>query len=220
MREGLTMADASNAFDKSFARPALIELNCNAHARRPFVKALESGDTRAAIPIAAFKRLYDIEEEAVKNGLTGEQVTALRREKSRPIYDELIAWCKAYHRLEPPKMPLAKACGYIINHHVGLTRFIDDGSIPIDNTLVERLHRRPAIGKRNFLFVGSHTGGERAAIAYSVLGTCRLLGLNPVTYLASVLPDLARGIELEQLPDFMPAAFKRAHPDAAMLPMR
>lgn len=220
MREGLTMADASNAFDKSFARPTLIEVNCNAHGRRPFVKALDSGDTRAAIAIAAFKRLYDIEEEAVKDGLTVEQLTVLRREKSRPLYDELIAWCRAYHPLEPPQMPLARACGYIINHHVGLTRFIDDGSIPIDNTLVERLHRRPAIGKRNFLFVGSHAGGERAAIAYSVLGTCRLLGLNPVAYLASVLPDLARGIEIEQLPAFMPAAWKLAHPDAALPPLR
>lgn len=220
MREGLTMADASNAFDKSFARADLIELNCNAHARRPFVKALDSGDTRAAIPIAAFKRLYDIEEEATKDNLTIEQRTELRREKSRPLYDELIAWCRAYRPLEPPQTPLAKACGYIINHHVGLTRFIDDGSIPIDNTLVERLHRRPAIGKRNFLFVGSHAGGDRAAIAYSVLGTCRLIGLNPVAYLGSVLPELARGIELDQVAAFMPNAWKRAHPDAALRPLR
>jgi transposase len=220
MREGLTMADASNAFDKSFARPELIELNCNAHGRRPFVKALDSGDTRAAIPVAAYKRLYDIEEEASMNNLTVEQRTELRREKSRPLYDELLAWCRAYRPLEPPQTPLAKACGYIINHHVGLTRFIDDGSIPIDNTLVERLHRRPAIGKRNFLFVGSHAGGERAAIAYSVLGTCRLIGLNPVAYLGSVLPDLARGIELEQVASFMPKAWKRAHPEAALPPMR
>lgn len=220
MRKGLTMADASNAFDKSFARPDLIEINCNAHGRRPFVKALESGDTRAAIPLAAFKRLYDIEEEADKDGLTVEQRTDLRGEKSRPIYNELIAWCRAYHPLEPPQMPLSKACGYIINHHVGLTRFLDDGSIPIDNTLVERLHRRPAIGKRNFLFVGSHAGGERAAIAYSVLGTCRLLGLNPVAYLASVLPVLTRGIDVEQIPTLMPKAWKLAHPEAALPPLR
>lgn len=220
MREGATMADASNAFDKSFARPGLIEHNCNAHARRPFVKALDSGDTRAAIPIAAFKRLYDVEEQATKDNLSVEQRTELRREKSRPVYDELIAWCRAYHPLEPPQTPLAKACGYIINHHVGLTRYIDDGAIPIDNTLVERLHRRPAIGKRNFLFVGSHAGGERAAIAYSVLGTCRLIGLNPVAYLGNVLPDLARGIELERLASFMPKAWKLAHPQAGLPPLR
>jgi len=220
MREGLTMADASNAFDKSFARPGLIEINCNTHARRPFVKALESGDTRAAIPIAAFKRLYDIEEQADKDGLTVEQRTQLRGEKSRPIYIELLAWCMAYQPLEPPQMPLARACGYVINHYVGLTRFLDDGSIPIDNTLVERLHRRPAIGRLAFLFVGSHAGGERAAIAYSVLGTCRLIGLNPVPYLASVLPILARGIDAHELPALMPKAWKLAHPQAAVPPQR
>ncbi len=218
MRTGLTMADASNAFDKSFLRPELIECGCSAHARRGFVKALDSGDTRAAIPIAAFKRLYDLEEEAAK--LTEGQRTQIRREQMRPIYDELIAWCKVYRPLEPPKTPLAIACGYMLNHQIALTRFLDDASIPIDNTLVERLHRRPAIGKRNFLFVGSHAGGERAAIAYSVLGTCRLIGLNPIAYLSDALPTLARGVELDQIPSLMPKAWKLANPDAALRPQR
>jgi hypothetical protein len=88
------------------------------------------------------------------------------------------------------------------------------------NTLVERLHRRPAIGRIAFLFVGSHAGGERAAIAYSVLGTCRLIGLNPVPYLADVLPVLARGIEADELPALMPKAWKLAHPRAAVPPQR
>jgi transposase len=217
MREGPTMADASNAFDKSFARPKLIELGCNAHGRRGFVKALDIGDTRAAIPIAAFKRLYDIEEEAA--ALTVEQRTETRREKSRPLYDELLSWCRLHLPHEPPKNPLARACAYLDNHQVALTRYIDDGSFPIDNTLVERLHRRPAIGKRNFLFVGSHAGGERAAIAYSVLGTCRLIGLNPIAYLADVLPTLTRGVELDQIAGLMPKAWKLAHPSAALRPL-
>lgn len=217
MRKGPTMADASNAFDKSFARPELIEVGCSAHGRRGFVKALDSGDTRAALPIAAFKRLYDIEEEAAT--LTNEQRTALRREKSRPLYDELLAWCRLHLPHEPPKTPLARACAYLLNHQLALTRFLDDGSLPIDNTLVERLHRRPAIGKRNFLFVGSHAGGERAAIAYSILGTCRLIGLNPIAYLSDVLPTLARGVDLEQIPVLMPMAWKLAHPNAALRPL-
>jgi transposase len=217
MRKGPTMADASNAFDKSFARPELIEIGCNAHARRGFKKALDVGDTRAAIPIAAFKRLYDIDEEAAT--FTDEQRTEMRREKSRPLYDELLAWCRLHLPHEPPKTPLARACGYLLNHQLALTRFIDDGSLPIDNTLVERLHRKPAIGKRNFLFVGSHAGGERAAIAYSVLGTCRLIALNPVAYLTDVLPTLARGVELEHIPSLMPKAWKLAHPNAALRPL-
>jgi transposase len=217
-RIGLTMADASNAFDKTFCRPGMLECGCNAHARRGFVKALDSGDTRAAIPIAAFKRLYDIEEEAAP--LDDAARTLLRQAKLRPIYEELLAWCRLYRPLEPPSTPLAKACGYIINHYVALTRFLDDGSIPIDNMLVERLHRKPATGRSAFLFVGSHAGGERAAIAYSILATCRLIGLNPVPYLSDVLPTLARGVELEQIPALMPKSWKLAHPDAALRPLR
>jgi transposase len=167
MRQGLTMADASNAFDKSFMRPELLECGCNAHGRRGFVKALDSGDTRAALPIGAYKRLYEIEEEAAS--LTDSERTSMRREKSRPIWEELLSWCRLVHPHEPPQTPLAKACAYLNNHHVPLSRFLDDGFIPIDNSLVERLHRRPAIGRRNFIFVGSHAGGERAAIAYSSL---------------------------------------------------
>lgn len=217
MRSGLTMADASNAFDKSFLRPDLIELACNMHGRRYFIKALDSGDTRAALPIAAYKRIYDIEEEAAQ--LSDAERTELRQRKSKPIYDELLSWCQTHKLHEPPKTPLATACSYIINHQVALMRFLDDGSIPIDNGLVERLHRRPGIGRRNFLFVGSHAGGERAAIAYSILGTCRLIGLNPVAYLSDIVPTLARGVEHHELAALMPKAWKLAHPEAAMAPL-
>jgi hypothetical protein len=99
-------------------------------------------------------------------------------------------------------------------------RFLDDGAFPIDNGLVERLHRRPAIGRRNFLFVGSHAGGERAAIAYSILGTCRLLGLNPVAYLSDIVPTLARGVERDDIAALMPKAWLHARPAAAMTPLR
>jgi hypothetical protein len=218
MRSGPTLADASNAFDKSFLRADLIELGCNMHGRRYFVKALDSGDTRAALPLSAFKRLYDIEEEAA--GLSAHERTLVRQEKSRPIYLELLAWCRAYQPHEPPKTPLAAACAYVINHHVALMRFLDDGAFPIDNGLVERLHRRPAIGRRNFLFVGSHAGGDRAAIAYSILGTCRLLGLNPVAYLSDIVPTLARGVDRDDIAALMPKAWLHAHPAAAMAPLR
>lgn len=216
MRKGLTMADASNAFDASFVRPDLIEVGCTTHARRYFVKALDAGDHRAALPLAAFKRLYDIEEEA---GKPGSDRAALRKTESKPIYQELVSWCRLHHPHEPPKSPMAVACGYLLNHQFALMRFLDDAALPIDNSLVERLHRRPGIGRRNFLFVGSHAGGDRAAIAYSVLGTCRLIGLNPVAYLSDVLPTLARGVELHDLPALMPKAWKLAHPDAAMAPL-
>ena len=208
MRVGLTVADASNIFEKSFQRPELIEVGCNAHARRGFVQALDAGDKRAALPLTAFKRLYEVED--VVRALGVDERTALRRERARPIYDELLSWCRTYRPHEPPKTPLAQAIGYVINHGVALTRFIDDGTLPIDNTLVERLHRRPAITRRSFLFAGSHAGGERAAIAFSILATCDLCDVNPVDYLGDVLPRLARGVEEHQIQSLLPKAWKLA----------
>ncbi len=107
----------------------------------------------------------------------------------------------------------------MLRHYDALTRHLDDGRIPIDNGLVERLFRRVAIVRKNALFVGSHDGGRRAAVLFSILTTCELLGLNPEAYLAGILPRLARGIRLAQdLPGLMPAAWLAANPDVPTLP--
>jgi transposase len=208
-RKGFVVADAANLFDESFGRPDLIEVGCNMHARRYFVKALEANDARAAIPIKAFKTLYDVEDDV--RGTAPERRLQERTLRSKPVYAELIAWATTYHPLEPPSSMLGRAMGYLLNHQVALTRFLDDGRLPIDNGIVERLHRRPAVGRRNYLFAGSHTGAKRAAIAYSILSTCHLLGINPTEYLADVLPRLSRGIMIARdLPALTPAAWKAA----------
>lgn len=213
MRRGYVVADASNLFDGSFQSEARIEVGCNMHARRYFVKALEANDVRAAAPIAAFKALYDI-ESTVKDA-TPEQRREARQERSKPVYDELVAWCRQYQPAEPPASLLAKAIQYLLNHRVALTRFLDDGRLPIDNGLIERIHRGPAVTRRNYLFAGSHAGAERAAIAYSIIATCDLVGVSPVHYLADVLPKLARGaFTSAELADLTPAAWKKARAPA------
>jgi hypothetical protein len=216
LRKGPVVADASNLFDASFARSDLIEVGCNMHARRYFVKALEANDARAAVPLAAFKTLYDV-EDAVKISSAEERLRQ-RTERSRPVYDELVAWCLTYQPMEPPGSLLGAALRYLLNHRIALTRFLEDGRLPIDNGIVERLHRRPAVGRRNFLFAGSHAGAERAAIAYSVIATCHLVGVNPQDYLAEVLPRLARGIVLRDVPAMAPAAWKRSRDRAVPTP--
>lgn len=213
-REGPVVADAANLFDKSFADGKRIEVGCNMHARRYFVKALEAGDARAAVPLAAFKTLYDVEHAA--RDLDPEARRAERQRRTRPVYEQLLVWARTYQPVEPPSSLLGKALQYLLNHHVALTRFLDDGRLPPDNGVVERLHRRPAITRRNFLFAGSHAAAERAAIAYSILATCDLLDLNPVDYLADVLPRLARGVVIARdIPPMLPAAWKAARASAA-----
>jgi transposase len=205
-RTGFVVADAAAVFDASFQREDLIEVGCNMHGRRYFVKALDAGDKRAAHPIAAFRALYDVEADA--RALDDDARLALRQSRSRPIYDELVRWCRTYEPTEPPSSLLGKAIGYLLNHQLALTRFLDDGRLPIDNGIIERLHRRPAVGRRNYLFAGSHEGAKRAAIAYSLCATCNLLEIDPVAYLADVLPALARGVAIAEIRALTPASWK------------
>lgn len=213
LREGYTVADASSLFDASFAsRPNLIECGCNMHARRYFVKALAAGDSRAALPLAAYKKLYEIEDE-VRDRDPDERL-AVRQQKSRPVFDELVAWARVHQPFEAPSSKLGDAIRYLLNHHVALGRFLEAGIVPLDNGAVERLHVRAALARKNFLFAGNDDFGERAAIAFTILGCCRIVGLNPVEYLADVVPRLARSIRLRDLPDLLPHRWK-ARRDAA-----
>jgi transposase len=208
LRQGFTVADASNLFDTSFEREALIECGCNMHGRRYFAKALDAGDTRAALALAAYKKLYEIEEEIRDRDAAGK--LAVRQDRSRPVFDELVKWSAIHEKHEPPSSALGTAVRYIGNHHVALGKFIEAGQVPIDNGIVERLHVRAALTRKNFLFAGSDTGGERAAIAYTLLSCCRLADVDPVEYLADVLPRLSRRVRVLDLPGLLPAAWKAA----------
>jgi transposase len=208
-RTGFVVADASSIFDEAFKREGLVECGCNMHGRRYFKRALAAGDTRAALPIAAFKRLYRIERE-LKTATIQQRLVA-RQERSKPVYNALIAWTTAYQGQEPPSSGLGKAIQYLLNHELALRRYLDSGVIPIDNGVVERLHIRTALTRKNFLFAGSDAGGERAAIAFTLLGCCKLAEVDPVAYLTDVLPRLAvRKLRLNNIAQLLPAAWKRA----------
>lgn len=208
LRVGFTVADASSLFEKSFRREQLIECGCNMHARRYFMKALDSGDARAALPLAAFKKLYEVEEEIRSRDAEGKRTE--RQRQSKPVYDELVSWAKVHQPHEPPSSPMGRAIAYLLNNEKALTRFLEYGEVPIDNGIVERLHVRTALTRKNYLFAGSDTGAERAAIAYTVLGSCRLAEVDPVEYLADVLPRLARKMRLLDVPALLPARWKAA----------
>lgn len=208
LREGFTVADAGSQFDASFAtRPNLIECGCNMHGRRYFKKALDAGDTRAALPLAAYKRLYKIEDE-IKELDTDGKLKA-RVEHSKSVFDELVRWAEVHQPYEAPSSKLGEAIRYLLNHKVALGRFLEHGIVPIDNGRVERLHIRAALSRKNFLFAGSDAGGERAAIAFTILSCCRIAGVNPIEYLTAVFPILARPVRLRDLPELLPHRWKQ-----------
>ncbi len=208
LREGPTVADASGLFDASFAKSKLIECGCNMHARRYFVKALDAGDKRAALPIAAYKKLYEIERELQK--LEPDDKLVERRKRSKPIWDELVAWCTVHKKHETPSSKMGVALRYFTNHQVALGRFLDYGYVPMDNGIVERLHIRTALTRKNYLFAGADSGAERAAIAYTILGSCRLAGVDPLEYLCDVLPRMTRKVRLLDLSQLLPSRWAAA----------
>ncbi len=139
LRTGLTVADASNLFDESFARAELIECGCNMHSRRYFVKALDAGDKRAALPLAAFKRLYKIEDEI--RDLDPDAKLVERQARSKPVWDELATWCTLRKQHEPPASKLGVALRYFTNHQVALARFLEYGWTLLEHSALD--HCRP-----------------------------------------------------------------------------
>lgn len=210
LREGLAVADAAGVFDKAFEREGIIECGCNMHARRYFVKALDRGDGRAALAIDAYQILYGIEREARDLELGPAERLALRQERSAPIFSRLLKWAASLREDEAPSSPLGRAVGYLLNQQEPLARFLEDGRVPIANGAVERLHVRAALTRKNFLFAGSERGAQSAAVMFSILGSCALVGVDPVQYLSNVIPILARGIVQKDVKSLLPAYFASA----------
>ncbi|MEO1334844.1 MAG: IS66 family transposase [Myxococcota bacterium] len=192
LRTGLTVADAASVFDKAFERDDIIECGCNIHARRYFGRALDNGDARAAIAIAAYKALYKIEDEA--RDLTPSERLIIRQQRSAPIFMKMVEWAESIKDAEPPASKLGRALTYLTNQQEPLGRFLKDGRIPPDNNVVERLHVRAALTRKNFLWAGSHRGAISASIAFSIIGTCILCDIEPLEYLSTVMPILVRGV--------------------------
>jgi len=203
LRSGYTVADASNLFDPSFKRPDLIECACNMHARRYFRQSARRG--RHASGFADCRLQEDLRDRVGDCRARPDEKLAARKERSRPVFAELGAWCRTYKPHEPPASLLGAAIRYFTNHEVALGRFLEAGEVPPDNGVVERLHVRAALTRKNFLFAGSDAGGDRAAIAFTILSCCRIVGVNAVDYLADVLPRLARRVRLRDVPALLPS---------------
>jgi hypothetical protein len=154
------------------------------------VQALDT-DKRAAIAVKWIQDLFMVEREAADK--PPEDRLALRVEKSQPILKDLQAWIADTWPTTLPKSPLGKALTYAVNQWTPLNRFLEDGRLPIHNNACERALRKIAVGRANWLFAGSDEGAERAAVIYTVLGTCRLQGVEPFGWLKDVLEKLASG---------------------------
>jgi transposase len=188
--------------------PPLIHAACWAHARRKFYDVFES--TKSPIAEEALKRigeLYKIEAEIT--GQPAETRLAARQNRAVAILDALRDWLVAQRRRLSSKNALAKAIQYALIRWEALTRYAGDGRLAIDNNVAERALRGIAITRKNFLFLGSEAGGERAAILYTVLETAKLNGLDPEAYLADVINRMASGHPINRLGELLPWNWQR-----------
>ena len=135
--------------------------------------------------IQRIARLYRIEADA--KALSADQRLQMRQDRSGPLWEELHVWLQLKRTRVPDGSAIARAIDYSLNHWVGLGRYLLDGEVPIDNNYVENRIRPWALGRRNWLFIGSQLAGERAAVVMSLLQSAKLNGHEPWAYLKDVL---------------------------------
>jgi transposase len=193
---------------------------CWSHARRLFyeihVYEIHAGGTPAPIAaeaLARIARLYKLKAEI--RGRSAEEQCRVRRARAGPILAALKPWLEARLAAVSAKSATAEAIRYALARWDGLTRYLDDGRIEIDSNAVERTMRPVALGRKNHLFAGSDGGGEHWAVLASLVGTCKLNGLDPEAYLADVLTRLAGKHPAGRIDELLPWAYVQTAPGTA-----
>jgi len=204
---GALQADGYVGYEAFEKQPGITLLACMAHARRKFDEALKNDKIRAEYILGLIQQLYAIERQALEEQINADERKALRQEKASPILAALHAWLKENITQVLPKSAIGIAIAYTLHLWPRLVRYLDDGRYEIDNNLIENSIRPVALGRKNYLFAGSHEGAQRAAIMYSFLGTCKINNIEPFEWLSTVLkriPDHS----IQRLEELLPQNLK------------
>jgi len=192
----------TSGFHHLYGDGRMYEVSCWSHARRKFhdihVAHASPITTEALGRIGA---LYGIEEEI--RGKPADIRRTVRQFRSMPLLDELRHWMEISLRSLSKKSETAGAIQYALSRWRALTRYVDDGLLEIDNNAAERSLRSVAMGRKNYLFMGSDSGGRRAAVLYSLLATAKLNDLDPALYLRTVLARIAE-LPINRIAELLP----------------
>jgi transposase len=201
---------------KALFEKSVIEVGCAAHARRKFDELYANHRSElAGEALELFGKLYEVEREAREQQLDAIGRARLRQERARPIAEALHKWLIAHRLKVPDGSATANAIDYSLKRWSALTRYIDDGNLPIDNNWMENRIRPVALGRSNWLFAGSLRAGKRAAVVMSLIQSAKLNGHDPYLYLADVLERLPAQ-PASRLGELLPHHWKAAptHPTA------
>jgi transposase len=184
--QGYVHADAYSGYDELFKKKGIIEVGCWAHARRKFDEATSSRPTEATDILARIARLYH-EVETPCAGMEPEQRRRFRQEHAAPLLAGIFAKLEETRFQTTPSEPLRKAIDYALNQRTALCRYLEDGRLRPDNNLAENAMRPVALGRKNWLFVGSERGGRAAALFMGLIASCKAREINPWEYFNDML---------------------------------
>jgi transposase len=185
---GKLVADAYSGYNKVTTPSGRERAGCLAHLRRRFFDAQSAAPDSAKKAMDFILGVYRIERAALDADLLGtHEHLEMRQTQSKAVMADFKAWLLAEQPRYPPRGPMGDAIGYALGNWEALTLFLTDPHLPIDNNASERALRVAALGRKNFLFVGTDEAGENLAGLYSLIATCEANGINAVTYLADVL---------------------------------
>lgn len=204
--KGYLQADAYTGYDCMFKPDKAIEVACWAHARRKFNEAKVSDKSRSKMAMAFIRKLYEVEWEADENKLDAAGRKALRDEKSQPILKAFKEWLDVQAMVTLPKSPFGEALTYVFNQWEALNRYLEDGDLDIDNNAAERALRCVAVGRKNWLFAGSVTGGKWAAVLYSLVASCKRHKIDPYFYLRDVIGRV-KTHPMSRIRELLPATY-------------
>jgi transposase len=183
--EGYLVADAHVVYDHLYTDGNVMEVNCWAHCRRYFFKALESDPERAKRALGFIGALFRI-ERSIKTAPRKKR-ESIREKHSKPVVDAFYSWCDEQWPALLEASPIYDGVRYARNQRIGLQRFLSDGRLPLHNNESELNLRRQAVGRKNWLFVGSDDGARANAVFTSLLASCRMLDVEPWSYLRDML---------------------------------
>jgi hypothetical protein len=206
---GYLQADALAQYQGLFAAGRVVHVACNAHARRRFVEAQASAPAEAAEALEHFRALYQVERELAQRFAADDDAgrQQCRCAQTAAVREAFHAWLWEKRQQVLPKCPLGEAVGYALSNWEALMRYTEQGYLAIDNNPSERALRAVALGRNNWGVAGSEAGGRTAAALYTVVGSCKHLGIDPFAYLRDALPGLfALGEEptAEQMTNWLP----------------
>ena len=183
---GYVHADAYSGYDELFRQSGITEVGCWAHARRKFDEATSSRPVEATDILARIARLYHEVETPCKK-MSIEERRLFRQDHAKPILLAIFAQLEELRNQTIPSEPLRKAVDYALNQKTALCRYLEDGRLRPDNNLAENAMRPAALGRKNWLFVGSERGGRAAALYMSLIQSCKDCNINPWEYFDDML---------------------------------